>query len=486
MRFKFLFFIFLFINPSLIFSQADSLSIPGTNTFNKDSLFDSNNRPVIINEILLIGNKTTKPHIITRELVFHKGDTIPRNVLAEAMRRSRENLLNASLFNFVDIYDQVDSHDSAKTNVIVRLAERWYIWPLPIFEIVDRNFNEWWLTKDFSRTNYGAYVTKENFRGRKEKLSVLVRLGYSQRLGLYYTVPYIDRKQQNGLAFGVTYTRNHEIAYGLSDSKLEYFKDPNEYVRKQTSAAIRFTHRHDIHDYHSIGAEWQDNLIADTILNYNPDYFLKSTNTQQLLILSYQYKTDYRDFKVYPLEGYYFDFEINKLGIGTFKNEPDLLALTANFRNYSRLAPNWHFAAGAKGKLSGKSFAPYYNQRGLGYGNDFVRGYEYYVIGGQDYFLLKSTLKYTLIGERVVKIGFLPMEKFNRIPFAVYLNLFSDFAYVRDRQFAEDNPLGNSFLIGSGIGLDYVTYYDLVFRVEYSINKMGERGFFLHFTAPIF
>lgn len=480
-----LFFFILFISAYAKAQNNDSLN-------NQNSFVDSlpvsgigADRKFVISDILITGNKTTKPFIITRELIFHTGDTLSRAVLDAAIWRSRENLINTSLFNFVSIYDQPDANDSTLTHVIVRVAERWYIWPLPIFEIVDRNFNEWWLTKDLSRTNYGAYFTKDNFRGRRENLSILVRLGYSQRLGLYYSVPYINRKQQNGLSFGFSFTRNHEIAYDINENKLRYFKDEDVYVRRQYSGGVRFTHRNGIHVYHSLGAEFQDNIIADTITNFNPDYFLNGTHEQQLLLLSYQYKLDYRNIKIYPLKGYYFDFEVVKQGIGAFQNEPDLLTLSSNFRKYWELTPRWHIAAGVKGKLSGQSFAPYYNTRGLGYANDFVRGYEYYVVNGQNYFVFKSNMKFTLIPEKVVNVSFIPIEKFKSIPYAFYLNLFSDIGYVRDRQFAENNPLANAWQVGGGIGLDYVTYYDLVFRLEYSINKLGEDGVFLHFTSPI-
>jgi hypothetical protein len=106
-------------------------------------------------------------------------------------------------------------------------------------------------------------------------------------------------------------------------------------------------------------------------------------------------------------------------------------------------------------------------------------------VNGQNYILFKSTVKFTLVPERVVKIKYIPLEKFNTIPYAFYFNVFTDMGYVHDRQFYQNNPLADDYLAGFGVGIDYVTYYDLVFRAEYSINKMGEHGFFLHFTSPI-
>jgi outer membrane protein assembly factor BamA len=473
------FLFFILVNYSSYFINAVKACPP---SYEQESIHEQ----VTVEDILITGNEITRLHVVMREIIFRKGDQMPLRVLYRAMERSRENLLNTSLFNFVHTHLQFDARDSSRVFVMFHLEERWYLWPLPVFEAVDRNFNEWWQTRDFFRTHYGAYITHDNFRGRKEKLSILVRLGYSQRIGLYYTIPYLNQSENNGLAFGLTYTRNREIAYGLEDSKLRFLKDPDQYVRHQTGAGLRYTCRHGIHHYYMIGLEFQNNRIADTVLYYNPDYFIRHRTTQKGFFLSMIFKRDYRDIKVYPLRGHYFDVEIVKQGFGIFEDEPELFIITSNYRKYWRLASRWHAAAGVKGKLSGKSFAPYYNQRGLGYGNDFVRGYEYYVVSGQSWLVFKSNLKFTLVPEKTVIVKAIPTAKFNKIPFAFYLNVFADTGYARDRQFQRTSPLSNQWLAGAGIGLDYVTYYDLVVRMEYTCNKFGDHGFFLHFTAPIF
>jgi hypothetical protein len=45
--------------------------------------------------------------------------------------------------------------------------------------------------------------------------------------------------------------------------------------------------------------------------------------------------------------------------------------------------------------------------------------------------------------------------------------------------------LSGQWLGGGGAGIDLVTYYDRLLRVEYSINRMGETGLFIHFMASI-
>jgi hypothetical protein len=49
----------------------------------------------------------------------------------------------------------------------------------------------------------------------------------------------------------------------------------------------------------------------------------------------------------------------------------------------------------------------------------------------------------------------------------------------------ENTTLSNRYLFGGGIGLDIVTYYDLVIRLEYSMNDRAETGFFINVRADL-
>ena len=132
----------------------------------------------ITDSIILTGNKHTKDNIILRELTFSQNDTIPAFNLVDVIRKSRENLLNTSLFNFVTVEDSIISQGIISHIIIkINFVERWYFWPFPIFEISGRNFNSWWEEKDFSKVNYGVFFIKENCRGRMESLKLLLRFG---------------------------------------------------------------------------------------------------------------------------------------------------------------------------------------------------------------------------------------------------------------------------------------------------------------------
>lgn len=437
----------------------------------------------IVERVIVIGNKVTKYNIISREFAFKEGDTLQKENLDQAIELTRQNLQNTSLFNFININKQVI--DSNKVYLLIELTERWYIFPVPIFEVVDRNFNEWWLRKDFSRTNYGFFLNWDNFRGRKENLRVLLRFGYSQRLSVNYSIPYIDKNQKNGLSFLAQYSRSKEINYTLNNSKIVFYKEPDHYIRKEFIAGARWNYRHGIYKTFSVTGQYHNYEINNSVLLLNSDYFKTGFNLSEYLHLSVEYKDDHRDYKSYPLKGYFFNVDLNKNGFGNFDSDPNIFYSTVHAKKFFELGNRWHTAVSCKLKLTDNKPVPYFYQTALGYGGDLLRGYEYYVINGENYVLLKTGLKFTIIKPSVFTIEDIPVQKFNKIPYSLYINAFSDAGYVKDKRFASTNPLANQWLYSFGAGLDFVSYYDLVIRVDYAINKFKEHGVFLHLTAPI-
>lgn len=444
---------------------------------------DSSSKNFIINKIELTGNKVTKPHIVLREVTFKSGDTLSDKNLKAIFERSRQNLLNTSLFNFV-VIDTVSVSQNI-LDVKISLVERWYTWPAPLFEIQERNFNVWWETKDLNRVNYGFYLVRENFRGRKESITLKLRLGYSEQYGIAYNIPFINKKQTAGMGFSFSYTRNREVPYNTLYNELLFFKTPGEFVRKDLFAKVNYTYRKGFYTTHGLEARFTSGKIADTVLKYNPDYFMNQQTQMEYLGVSYFFRRDLRDFKVYPLKGSILEFDITKTGLGLLQNEKlDITSLYVAYRKYWQLFNRVYFAGGLRGKVSSTGFQPYSVQRALGY-RDYVRAYEYYVIDGQSFGLVKTSLKYELIKPQVRKLPWIKNEKFKTFHYALYIEGFGDAGYVEDHINSRTNFLNNTALYGTGIGLNLVTYYDNIFRFEYSWNKLGESAFFVHFSAPI-
>ncbi|MEZ5195400.1 MAG: POTRA domain-containing protein, partial [Bacteroidales bacterium] len=226
MKFSFTFLIGLFFYLSVFSSSF----IEGEASRKSDTTVDGDF--VIIHKIILLGNKITKDRIIFRELIFSEDDTIAAGTLDEKLQQSRKNLVNTSLFNFVTISYMLIEDSANLVDVTIEFIERWYVWPVPIFEFADRNFNEWLKKRDWSRLNYGVFLTWNNFRGRREKLILYARFGYDQKYELSYQIPYINRKQTWGMGFAGGLSQNHEIPYNSVDNKEVYYKSEEFYPKR--------------------------------------------------------------------------------------------------------------------------------------------------------------------------------------------------------------------------------------------------------------
>jgi outer membrane protein assembly factor BamA len=444
---------------------------------------------VVVNEISYLGNKITKERIISRELMITAGDKLTYSELEKRLEKSRENLMNTSLFNFVK-YETISAGGTPdELNVVFNFTERWYVWPWPILEFADRNFNAWWTeNRDLSRVSYGVALKWENFRGRRETLAVTAKFGYNELYGFEYTIPYLNKKETLGLGVGAFYGRTKEVAVVNLDNKLEYYKNDDDYVLDGVVSFLSLIYRKKIYNTHTLQLGYNITSFDDTLNVINPQYSIDGKTELQYLSLSYKYKSDHRDQKAYPLQGYYFDFEIVKRGFGVLDNGGlDVFYVLTTFRTFSKLGKRWYFSSGLNSKFSNDATQPFFMDEAIGYGRDIVRGYEYYVVHGKNFGIFKSNLKFALLPTREFNINFIKSQKFSEVHYAFYLNAFFDMGFVDNfnPQPELGNTLENSLLIGYGIGLDFVTYYDLVFRFEYSFNRLNEHGLFLHFTAPI-
>lgn len=441
-----------------------------------------------IGEIQFKGNRVTKDHIIFREIIFAKGDTLTGTVFTASLSQSRQNLLNTALFNFVDVELSVRTAEIETVDVIFHFIERWYIWPVPVVEMGDRNFNEWWETRDFGRLNYGFFLNHNNFRGRRELLQTTILMGYSQTIALLYQNPNINQSQTAGLGFSILYNRKRETLYATRDDKPAFYNSPDNYAVSSLSANMLFYYRPHIHESHSLRVQYIHLQISDTMLILNPGYFTSNVDRPYFLSLIYEYRSDHRNLKYYPTAGYYFDLLIAKHGLGFLQNNDlNVLNVSLNYKKYTGLHPRWYLLAGAGAKMSFAARRPYILNPSLGYMYDFVRGYEYYMINGRYTGLLKTNLKYQLMAPRIINLSFIPTEKFSKLHLSLYLGIHSDLGYVHEPEINNGfgNRLPNTLLWGNGIGLDVVTYYDRVLRLEYSVNRLGEHGLFVHFLAPM-
>jgi outer membrane protein assembly factor BamA len=436
---------------------------------------------VRIAAITVLGNAITKERVVLRELLVHEDERVPAAGLYDLLERSRQNLLNLGLFNTVAVLPIYI--DSATAVVEVEVHERWTLWPAPIFQLADPNFNTWWLTRDADRINYGVALNKYNFRGRNETLFLKAQFGYARQFAVRYKVPGIDPRQRWGLTVRASLVEQAEVTAATVGNKRVLVRADAGVNRRErkAEAELGFRPGHDVRYALRIGAVHAE--AADTVVRTALDYFRGASGDTRYLTLGYTITSDRRDWKPFPTAGHYAELRIDRFGLGFAEaNAPGITTAYAAVKRWWRLSEPLILALGAQGKATAGT-PPYYVQEGLGY-QYLVRGHEYYVVDGEHLALGKANLLLQLLRPRSGRLEAMPTEAFRPFYLALYLNAFVDAGRVWDSRYAAANPLANTWLTGYGLGLDLVSSYDLVVRTEYSLNGLGEHGFFLHFTQP--
>jgi outer membrane protein assembly factor BamA len=440
------------------------------------------NKILRVGRVVIVGNNITRARIITRELTLSAGDTIRQTSLAAVLHLDKNKIYNLRLFNTVEC--RSIEYEPDMVDVIVEVTERWYTFPVPIFELSDRNFNEWVQNfgADFRRVNYGLRLYQYNFRGRNESLRFTAQFGFIRRYELRYRIPNLDASQRHGLNFRFDYAEPKNIAFQTRDHKLE-FLSARSTMRTTLAANTSYTYRKSFYEFHTVDLEFRRNRVADTVVIRNPDFFGQGARQQQFFSISYSFNSDRRDVIAYPLKGKQFTFFINRSGFGLPNENVNLFESNATYAQHYALPNNWFFSNFTGGYISSPTDQPYSLFGALGYRSQLIRGYEIFVIEGSAFALNKSTLKKRIFS-RVWHLSDMPVKQFRHFPLDVYVKTYADFGYVRNYPLYEmlktNTTLSDRLLAGAGFGLDFVTFYDTVLRLEYSITREGTHGFFLN------
>jgi hypothetical protein len=176
----------------------------------------------------------------------------------------------------------------------------------------------------------------------------------------------------------------------------------------------------------------------------------------------------------------------NKVGLGIISKDVDYFFYGIDFHFYQQLSKKWFVAEMFKLENSAGQNYPYYYQVNMTYKKDFIRGYDLFTIKGDQMYYFRSNIKYELVAPNVKKAKKEGQEdnKFKNLQYAFYLNAFGDCGYVVNK-FTENNPLNNKMLYSWGLGIDFVTYYDMVLRFEYAFTSNKTNGFYIAFGMPI-
>ncbi|MCG8340006.1 MAG: BamA/TamA family outer membrane protein [Cytophagales bacterium] len=474
-----LFALLCFNKLNLSASESDHVApTPVSYPFSADS---SANLPyndvVYIRQITIAGNKKTKDQVISRELQVSEGEKVAKGDLEKIFKQDSDKLINTQLFLKVDI-SKIDLPND-QIDIVVSVEERWYILPIPIFELADRSFSEWWTNqnRDLSRVNYGMKFYHNNVRGMGEKLGITTQFGFNKKFEFSYFLPYIDQLQRLGLKVVLSYEESKNIAYKSQDHRQCFLKF-DRILKKNFESSLTYVLRYSFYTYHYFKLQFYHNTVADTVAVLNPNYFLPGKTLQRIFALSYEFKRDQRDYASYPLEGFLVKAKVEKLGLGIFDDINQLNFLATAERHFN-LNKGFYFSNSVSAKLSFPDKQPYNFFKGLGYDNIFVRGYDLYVIEGQDYVLHKTDFKKRILSGEKYLGRWVPLKEFRTLPYTIYLKTFFDWGLVNNAITDPANTrLVNRLLYGGGVGIDLVTYYDTALGWSYAINSRGESGFF--------
>jgi len=436
---------------------------------------DTNYTPFIVRDIVIVGNKKTKPQIILREIPFKSGDHVSLQNLVAQFETARIRLMNTVLFHEVIV--ALKAFDGYNVDVLVEVKERWYLFPIPYLKPVDRNLNQWVVENNLSleRVNYGLKLLYNNFTGFNDKLNVWLINGYTKQLQFSYDRLYIDKQLKWGLNLKMAVGKNREVNYNTIDNKQVFYKDQNNFIRSFFRTSAEVTYRKKIYTRHYMGVAYTQERVSDTIVGLNPAYFKDGKKDLRFPELYYTMTYFDVDYIPYPTRGYAAEVTLNKKG---FNSAINLWQLTLKGAANYTLAQKLYLNLRANGVLKLPFRQPFFNQQFMGYGDMVMQGYEYYVIDGVAGGIFKTTITKEFLN---FNIG-IPKNRFGsatRIPVRMFAKVFGNAGYVHNPQ-PGANPLTNKMLYSGGFGIDVLTLYDFTLKLEWSFNQLGENGIYLH------
>ncbi len=459
---------------NVAYSQDYSFS---GNVINKNQMTDSF-RKLRLRKIIITGNKKTKSYIILREMQLMPGDSVIISEMPAALETAQSFIYNTTLFVQVVLSSLViDSNDF---DIVVDVVERWYIFPIPVFQLADRSYNEWIekYNASLDRVSYGIRFYHKNASGRNDQFSISFVNGFTRNISFNYKAPNTNPSLTEGVSIEGGFSQTREIPFFTTDkNNILYFKN-NEFVKNEWFVKGAYISRKGLKKSETFTLGFRHIKVDDSIISVqnNPGFFNSIKTFQNFPELEYKLQFIDLDNILYPLKGYSATFFINKRGL-QLRDNINRLTLRAAYNLYFTYPRKWYSSLRFSSEIKLPFNQPYYNRRALGYRDDYLRGDEYFVIDGVANALAKFDIKKEAI--KFYLPTFLKSKTYSRLPFTVYAKAFVDmgYAYIQPEF---DTRLNNRLLYSGGVGIDILTLYDLKLSIEYSLNQLGQKGLFLH------
>ena len=427
---------------------------------------------VKISTIEIIGNKKTRDYIIKRELPYKVGDLLEKNELDSLNIVAQQQLFNTALFLEVNLSSE--QLDSTSVKIKIELKERWYLFPLPYFRWVDRNFNQWWTEqkRSLDRVNYGINFRQANATGNNDKLTIGYITGYTHQTTIRYQLPFIDKQLKYGMGLGFAQFNQRELNYATVGNK-QVFLRTEDLIRKGYRVNTNLTYRPNLFERHALQVGIGNDSISDSAFAIAPNFLPNHKKSFSYLDLNWSYSKIRFDYNAYPTKGASTEIALSQ----RFSKESNLSAIQIRQIVAKPIAPNRFILAESLTIGRTMQQSNYSDRKLMGYGLMQMNGLDYYVVDGNAATLFKAAIhqrigSYTIINPLTKK--FLPSVKYT-----FWIKAFTQLGYVYSSEKNKANPLANSLLRTAGIGVDLISIYDFVLNMEYSINQLGDKGLYL-------
>ena len=433
------------------------------------------NAKITIRRITVTGNKVTKERIVLREVYLKEGMSYPMPYILEQIKEGRLNLINTLLF--VDATVDFTNWYNDSLDIVIDVKERWYWFPFPLFKPVDRNWNVWINQYHVSldRVNYGLKLLGNNLSGRNDKLNLYLVNGYTKQIALTYQNPFLGKNLKHGYSLEFSFSKNREINYITRNNSQIFFKNENDFVRTKLVVGGGWSYRINSDKRHTVKLNYTFETISDTVAHLNPKFFGNGKTRMNFPELSYRYQYLGVDYIPYPLKGFKWEFNFVKRAL---TGPLQMTAFNVRGGKYWPLPKKLYYGLQGDFTLKLPFNQPYYNLPLMGYGDDYLRGLEYFVIDGVASALIKNTLRKQIFDLKW-HTGF-HSRTYGTIPFKIFLKTYGDIGYTYNKFNITGNTLANRFLYTGGFGIDILTIYDVVFKLEYSFNLLHQRAAFIH------
>ena len=432
---------------------------------------------IIIHTINISGNKKTKEYIIRREIQLKPGDSITAASFNDELQKLQQQVYNTNLF--LEVKTEVTEIAGNVVDINLSVKERWYIFPIPKFQLIDRNINEWIQKYDADpdRVVYGVKFTHYNLTGHKDLLRLTLLNGFTRNVSLSYFKPVSEKKLNNGFSVTAGIIQNREFIYKIDTLNKPVLFNDGKFSRKNIFAGIGYNYRRNIMGTHYFNITFNHLSVTDSLIysKYNPNYFKDSVTQKDYVDFSYAYKYINTNNAMYPLKGTVASIKLLKRGFG-FSGGINMFSVEGSYNKYWALKSGWYVSSEFSAKTTLPFNQSYINQRSLGYADVNLRGLELYVVDGVAFGLVRNTLKKKLFTINI-KTPF-KSDKYHYIPFTVFAKTYSDLGVVYNKD-AFRTSLNNKLLYTGGFGIDILSIYDINLRVEYSFNQLGKNGLFL-------